>query len=782
MKTRLLAIMLCAAMLMSAFAIGIGAESAAATADGLFYTVSYGTTDGKTMSELTALSADQAAVYSDGRSFTLNSSTGLPCQIFEVDTSGVTTDSITLSVGAGTIEHERVALKAFNVTTNKWDTLTTVVSAGDLRALVPLNTYSADGKLKAMVTLDYVANGSNRFIWRTDQQHYTKHDDLNDFYFKIHEYMIAEYQNDNVAYVINTGDIVDDTPNLKDSPKQWKLASDAFALLDEAGVPYGIETGNHDVGDFPANNYIHYLNYFGKDRYEGKPWYGDSIDDNKCHYDLVTVGNYDFLILYIGYGQGSDDAVLNWANEVLAKYPHRNAILCTHQYLKPADLSQAGRAEILHNTVVSKNPNVKMVLSGHYKGTGYKWRDAEGRQVLEVVADYQFVQAESEEYYAGHKDPLHHIGSSPYCNGEGYIREVIVNGNTIDMYAFSPVTGGVTPYGSTDDLRFTVELQANERTLTTFDFTASTENAAGIAQNPEEGLNIVCDAPAMKALIAKASEADKSLYTKDSYKTMKAALKAAKKAVKAGGALQAEYVALNTAYGALEEPTFKMDREKLETVHDLNLQLPMWENLSGPKSLDKARSHINAEQLDNGGFTAIKSNFATNDWPAMKYITPITFTPKDGKVYLYLDIDAGCTWSLFPRVIQDMNQYEGRLNSVIQGSFDNTLDAGSGIYKGVYDVTEALVNMGVDPTKEMTITFIMNVVPGPATFNEISILTGEYKDGFMLDLGGNTLWILVGVVILLGGAAVIFAVLYTPKKKEETEVTETNADKTEETE
>ncbi len=766
MKKRLFAIALCVVMLFSAAAIGVNAESVTAKTDGLSYSVSYGTTDGKTLTESTALNAEQAAVYNDGRSFTLNSSTGLPYQMFEIDTSGVTTDSVVLTVGASTIENERVALKVFNTTSGNWDTVATTTAAGDLSATVPLVHYSLEGTMKAMVTLDYVANGSNRFIWSTDQQHYTKNDDLNDFYFKIHEYMIEEYRNNNVAYVINTGDIVDDTPNQKDAPKQWKLANDAFALLDEAGVPYGIETGNHDVGDFPANNYVRYLEYFDEERYEGKPWYGGTIDDNKCHYDLVTVGNYDFLILYIGYGQGSDDIVLNWANEVLAKYPHRNAILCTHQYLKPADLSQAGRAEILHNTVVAKNPNVKMVLSGHYKGTGYKWRDADGRQVLEVVADYQFVQAESEEYYADHKDPLHHIGSTPYCNGEGYIREVIVNGNTIDMYAFSPVTGGVTPYGSSDDLRFTVELQANERTLTTFDFTASAQAGATPTQNSEEGLYIVCDAPAMNELIAKASAVDKSLYTKDSYKAMKEVLKTAKKAVKTGGALQSEYVALSTAFGALEEPTFTMNRDKLETVHDFNLQLPMWENLSGPKSLDKARSHITAEQLDNGGFTATKSNFSPNDWPAMKYVEPITFTPKDGKVYLYLDIDAGCTWSLFPRVIQDMQQYEGRLNSVIEGSFDNTLDAGSGIYKGVYDITEALVNMGVDPTKEMTINFIMNVVPGPATFNEISILTGEYKDGFSLDLSGNTLWIVLGAVIILGVAAILFAVLYTPKKKE----------------
>lgn len=762
MKKRLFALLLCLSMLLSVSPTAL-AESEAAPADGLFYTLSYGTTDGKTLSELTALSTEQAAVYADDRGFTLNSSTGIPCQVFDVDVSGVT-DSVVLTVGASTVENERVALKVFNTAANTWETVSTAVSAGTLNATVPLADHVADGKLKAMVTLDFVANGSNRFIWSTDQQHYTKNDDLNEFYYKIHEYMVSEYQKDAIAYVINTGDIVDDTPNLPNSPKQWQLASDAFKLLDDAGVPYGIETGNHDVGDFPANNYVRYLQHFSAERYEGKPWFGGTVDDNKCHYDLVTVGNYDFLLLYIGYGLGGDSAVLEWANNVLAMYPHRNAILCTHQYLKPTTLTQEGRAEILHDKIVTQNPNIKMILSGHYDGAGYKWRDASSREVLEVVADYQFVQAESEEYYADHEDPLHHIGSVPYCNGEGYMREIVINGNTIDMYAFSPVTGGETPFGARDDVRFTVELQATERTLTTFGFVADTKEGATVAQNNVEGLYIVCDAPALSALIENADAIDKSLYTKDSYKAMKTAMKAAKSALKSKDGMANSFVALSTAIGALEENTFVMDRDKLETVIDFNLQLPMWKNTSGADSLDKARSYVDAEQLENGGFVAQKSDYSPNNWPAIKYVEPITFTPTDGKVYLYLDVEAGSTWSLFPTIIQDMKLHEGRLNYIVEGSHRNDLDAGCGVYKGVYDVTDALVEMGLDLTKEMTITFSMNVVPGPVTVNELSILTGDYPQG--TDLSGIWQWVLLGGVVLVGVAAIVFALLYKPKKKE----------------
>ncbi len=776
MKKRLFALTLCIALLLSTSTIGASAESVTAKADSLFYTLSYGTTDGKTLSDLTPLNAEEIASYSDNRAFTLNSSTGLLCQLFDVDVAGVTAERITLNVGASTLENERVALKVFNVNTGKWDTVDTAVSAGTLQADVALADYAKDGKVQAMVTLDFVANGSNRLLWSTDQQHYVKHDDLNEFYFKIHEYMVKEYQADNAVYVINTGDIVDDTPGMATAAKQWKTASEAFEILDDAGVPYGIVTGNHDVGDYPTNMYTRYLQYFNKERYENNPWYGGTPDDNKCHYDLVTVGNYDFLFMYFGYGQGAETEVIEWANEVLAMYPHRNAVLCTHQYLKPTTLTQEGRAEIIHNAIVTQNPNVKMVLSGHYDGAGYKWRDADGRQVLEVISDYQFVQAESEDYYADHVDPLHHIGSVANCNGEGYIREILVNGNTIDMYAFSPVTGGKTPFGARDDLRFTVELQSSERTLTTFGFTASTEPTASVEMNAEEGLNIICDAPALNKLIEKANTVEKSLYTKDSYKAMKAALKDAKKAMKNSDVLSKEYVALNTAIGALEEDTLVMDRDKLETVLDFNLQLPVWQNTEGAKSFDKVQSYIKAEQLENGGFTVKKSDFSKNNWPAMRYIEPITITPKDGKVYLYLDVEAGSTWSLFPTIIQDMQQYSGRLNYIIEGSYGKEMDAGSGIYKGVYDITQALVDMGVDPTKEMTMTFVMNVVPGPVTVNELSILTGAYSEGFSLNHGTDTMWYVLLAVVVLGGGVIIFALLYTPKKKEDAKEETTDTD------
>ncbi|MBR5135210.1 MAG: metallophosphoesterase, partial [Clostridia bacterium] len=326
MKKRLISFVLCLTVLMMSFVVSVGAVSPAApsgvtstktvSAAALPYTVSYGTTDGKTVSALTAYDAQTLAALQAGcDGVTTDSVTGIPCQVYEIDASGTTAETVVVALHAATVQNERMALKVFNPATAAWDTLDTAVTSGYLSADVARATYAdASGKIKAMVTPDYVTNGSNRFIWSTDQQHYAEFEDLNATYYAIHEYMVKEYQNGTAAYVINTGDIVDDTPHMATAKAQWTVADKAFAILDKGNVPYGIASGNHDVGDYPMNNYTHYLNHFNASRYENNPWYGGTRDDNKSHYDLVTVGNVDFIILYFGYGQGDQMELLDWAN------------------------------------------------------------------------------------------------------------------------------------------------------------------------------------------------------------------------------------------------------------------------------------------------------------------------------------------------------------------------------------------------------------------------------------------------------------------------------------
>ncbi len=792
MRARITALFLSVCVLLASMVIGVAPAAAESAASGFYeplpFTAAYGTTDGAVLSELTAM--DEAATTAIAKGtpdgITTDSATGIPCQVFTVDVSSCPKDEIVLSLRASTIENERLALKVLNPSTNAWDTIATAMTSTDgIGGKVNLATYAKDGKIQAMATPDYVANGSNRILWSTDQQHYTKFEDLNDTYYAIHEYMVEEYQAGRASYVINTGDIVDDMPKLSGAKFQWTVADKAFDILDDANVPYGIVTGNHDVGDYPANNYSYYLQYFAEERYAGKPWFGGTADDNKCHYDLVTVGNVDLLVLYIGYGQGEFQAVLEWANEVIAKYPHRNVILCTHQFLKPTTGEHAGRADTMYEKIVLPNENVVMVLSGHYDGAAYRTMNEDGRIIQEVVADYQFVQKEDDSYYEDAKDPKHKIGGTEHCNGEGYMREVLIEGNTVKMYAFSPVTGGETPFGLRDNLALEVPFAPAERRITTSLFAAGYEASSGMqidCNTAEDGTatyvvaaadgsdytaTLNADKTDLQTLIETASTLRKKDFTKNSFAPFNAALKTAKTAVKGDDdqAIRDAFVALTNAMGALAEKVDTMDPEKLTVVADIDLDLSNWKNGDGTKSLFTDNSFLAVEQLEDGGFTAQKSARSPNSWPAIVYTEPITFTPEDGKVYLYLDLEATSTWSFYPTVIQDGTQYMDRWNYIIEGSYNKTSDAGSGVYKGVFDVTDALIAMGVDVYEEMTMTISINMVPGPVTIHDLDILTGEYPDSFFAEYW---VWFAVGGGVVIIAGLVLFAILYQPKKKEDT--------------
>ncbi|MCT2042170.1 metallophosphoesterase [Pseudoclavibacter alba] len=83
----------------------------------------------------------------------------------------------------------------------------------------------------------------------------------------IHDYVLAERDNKNIQYLFHTGDIVD----AYDQMYQWENADPQHARLDQAGLPYGVLAGNHDVGHL-AVDYTNYGNYFGEARFAGNPW------------------------------------------------------------------------------------------------------------------------------------------------------------------------------------------------------------------------------------------------------------------------------------------------------------------------------------------------------------------------------------------------------------------------------------------------------------------------------------------------------------------------------
>lgn len=311
---------------------------------------------------------------------------------------------------------QRVRLLVWNTKTNSWEesqSLLTDSKSGEakLEAIVPLKNHNVDGEIKALVQqgVGYAgADLSDRsgeevgehaddtprsdydytFAWETDTQYYNDDEKIYHHQLAIHDYLLRVREKMNLQYLFHTGDIVDKI----DNAEGWVRADETYKKLDDAKLPYGVLAGNHDVGHH-NNDYSKYSKYFGKDRYENNPWYGGSYKNNRGHYDLISAGGQDYIILYMGWGPGDDE--IKWMNDVLAQYPERIAFIELHEYM----LTTGGLGPIpqrIYDEVIATNPNVRAVMSGHYHDahTRVDEFDDNGdgtpdRTVTQMLFDYQ---------------------------------------------------------------------------------------------------------------------------------------------------------------------------------------------------------------------------------------------------------------------------------------------------------------------------------------------------------------------------------------------------------
>ncbi|MGW3350472.1 metallophosphoesterase [Nonomuraea rubra] len=217
-----------------------------------------------------------------------------------------------------------------------------------------------------------------------------------------------------ISYVAHTGDIIEnnirkpaDESMQRQIVGEFEVSSKQQRVLDDAGIPNGVIAGNHDnqSGTEEGPGAL-YNQYYGPSRYQtasqgwqhaeyGGPW---KEGDNQNHYDLFSAGGLDFVVVGLSYGVTRDEA--EWADSIFKKYPNRNGILLSHDYIVPST-SPDGRGagfsapdgSMLYKTVVEKNANVFLILAGHEHGVGTNVKPKVGqvgKGVVELLADYQF--------------------------------------------------------------------------------------------------------------------------------------------------------------------------------------------------------------------------------------------------------------------------------------------------------------------------------------------------------------------------------------------------------
>lgn len=341
------------------------------------------------------LTADEIAdaSASDDRYVTVDSTTQFPYIRMEVELEQdyAPEDTVELVWEGHSLPGRKVTLYAWNYASGKWMPLDSRVAATEadftLKGKVQAEHYVKDRKAQLIVQdqVEQLQHEPFTFVWMSDTQYYTQ-TFSNILESQVH-WIRDQAEDLNIRYVFHTGDIVENAHQVY----QWDNADRLMKVLEDADIPYGVLAGNHDV--LPGNDYAMYSKYFGASRFDSKPYYGESYRDNRGHYDLISAGGIDFILLYMGWGEGEEE--IAWMNKVLAEHPDRKAIVSFHDYVN-ASGQRSATGQKLFSEVVKPNPNVFMVLSGHYTGAALitdKLDDngdgTPDRTVYQMLSDYQ---------------------------------------------------------------------------------------------------------------------------------------------------------------------------------------------------------------------------------------------------------------------------------------------------------------------------------------------------------------------------------------------------------
>jgi predicted phosphodiesterase len=248
-----------------------------------------------------------------------------------------------------------------------------------------------------------------------------------------------------IAWVLHLGDVTNNN-----TPREWVNADRAMKVLEDAGVPYAVCPGNHDYSANGAcqDRTSRLTEYFPVARLRRQATFGGTYDRepdrSENSYHLTSAGGRDFLILALEFGPRAD--VLRWANEVVAKYPARGAILITHAHIyydstrydwkqygpkqkwnphsyavAKATNDDVSDGQEVWDKLLSKHENFVLTLNGHVLGDGLgrvTTATPAGREVPQVLVNYQMRPS----------------------GGDGWLRllEFKADGKTVEAYDYSP--------------------------------------------------------------------------------------------------------------------------------------------------------------------------------------------------------------------------------------------------------------------------------------------------------------------------------------------------------
>ena len=200
-------------------------------------------------------------------------------------------------------------------------------------------------------------------LWLPDTQMYTAGniDERLEKLNQLGEEIASRIEPENLIGVLHTGDMVDSGNRLQQW-KQFGVFLDTF--IDR--IPFYPVTGNHDIGKYDSVTGGSYWAYMQQPFLERLPE-GQTYDGGKMFYAVLNEGEHPLLLLGIGYDMCREKEQREWVDEVMRTHADLPCMMITHAYQVSPDVVLL-YCKYLEKEVISRYPNIRMVLCGHARG------------------------------------------------------------------------------------------------------------------------------------------------------------------------------------------------------------------------------------------------------------------------------------------------------------------------------------------------------------------------------------------------------------------------------
>ena len=294
---------------------------------------------------------------------------------------------------------------------------------------------------------------------------------------KIYDWIIDNVEEKKIAYVMGLGDICQ-TANSVD---EWAVAKEQIKRLNGV-VPYSLVRGNHD-------DTTSFTRVVGNENPEYVETLEGAFEKGRAavlnNWRTLRVGGVSYLIMVLDYYP--TDAVLEWANKVIAEHPHHRVIITTHGYLNTNSTPISGydknyaphggnSGKDIWNKLGKKHENIFMIISGHVATDGILVSSRQGEnknKVYELLIDGQGLD---EEYISKKEDPAGLVAMFYFSkDGKSIGLEYYSTVRRAYVDLFKDKISNITPYV---DVLGEVETEAPQTTAIPETTAALTDNGA----------------------------------------------------------------------------------------------------------------------------------------------------------------------------------------------------------------------------------------------------------------------------------------------------------------